>query len=807
MGGLLQDVRYGMRRLGKSPGFTLVAALTLALGIGANAAIFSVIHPILIEPLPYPEPDRLVMIWGMFEGGRSQVAFHNFREIAARNHSFESLAIFEPWQPTMAGAKEPERLEGQNVSVDYFRALRIAPMLGRDFAVGDDAFHGPKVAMLSYRLWQRRFGGDWGAVGRVVTLDGDAYLVIGVMPREFENVQAAAAEIWSPTQYDPTHVENPETTEWGNHLRLIGRRRAGFSYEQAKADLESIARTPVEEFPRPRWASFRSGLIVDSLKEDVTRGVRPALLAVFGAVVLVLLIACVNVTNLLLARGTARRGEFAMRAALGASRARMVRQMLTESILLSVAGGVLGVMVAGFGVQALVALSPAELPRLGAVQLNGAAFVFALAVSSLIGIAVGLIPALDASRKDVKAGLQEGTRQMIGGGHHWVRRALVVAEVALALVLLVGAGLLVRSVSRLLNVNPGFQAANLLTMQVQTTGHQYDDPAATRRFFERALENVRQLPGVQSAAFTSILPLTDDTEFGEYGTHFEKDKNGYNSFRYVVTPGYFETMRIALKRGRFLDARDRAEAPQAVVISESLANREFGADDPLGQRVHVGPMDRPWYTIVGVVGDVKQVSLAGGLPNNVYITSEQSWFADAAQSLVLRAKSRPEALVPAVQKAIWAVDKDQPIVRISSMQRLLETSAAQRHFVLVLFDAFGLVALALAAIGLYGVIAGSVNERTREIGVRMALGAQKTNIFTLIFLQGLTLVILGISIGVAIAIVAGEAIRSLLYGVSALDAVTYLGVVLLLAAVSIVACWIPAHRAVRLDPMTALRHE
>jgi len=747
MGDLLQDLRYGMRRLGKSPGFTLVAALTLALGIGANAAIFSVINPILIEPLPYPESDRLVMIWGMFEGGRSQVAFHNFREIAARNHSFERLAIFEPWQPTLAGAKEPERLEGQSVSADYFRVLGISPMLGRDFAVGDDAFHGPKVAMLSYRLWQRRFGGDRRVVGRLVTLDGDAYLVIGVMPREFENVQAAAAEIWSPTQYDPTHVENPETTEWGNHLRLIGRRRAGFSYEQAKVDLASIARTPVEQFPRPRWASFRSGLVVDSLKEDVTRGVRPALLAVFGAVVLVLLIACVNVTNLLLARGTARRGEFAMRAALGASRGRMVRQMLTESILLSVAGGVLGIMVAGFGVQALVALSPAESPRLGAVQLNGAAFVFAFAVSSLIGIAVGL------------------------------------------------------------NGNPGFHGANLFPMQVQTTGHQYDDPAATRRFFERALDNVRQLPGVQSAAFTSILPLTDDTEFAEYGTHFEKDKNGYNSFRYVVTPGYFETMRIALKRGRFLDARDRADAPQAVVISESLANRVFGADDPLGQRVHVGPMDRPWYTIVGVVGDVKQVSLAGGLPNNVYITGEQSWFADAAQSLVLRAKGRPEVLVATVQKAIWAVDKDQPIVRISSMQRLLETSAAQRHFVLVLFDAFGLVALALAAIGLYGVIAGSVNERTREIGVRMALGAQKTNIFTLIFRQGLTLVISGVAIGVAVAIVGAKAIRALLYGVSAVDAVTYLGVVLLLAAVSIVACWIPARRAVQLDPMTALRHE
>ena len=680
-------------------------------------------------------------------------------------------------------------------------------MLGRDFAAGDDAFHRPKVAILSYRLWQRRFGGDRELVGRLVTLDGDAYTIIGVMPREFENVPAATADIWSPTQYDPTHVEDEKTAEWGNHLRLIGRRRRGVSFEQARADLDAIARTQVKEFPRVRWASFRSGLIVDSLKEDVTRGVRPALLAVFGAVVLVLLIACVNVTNLLLARGAARRGEFAMRSALGASRRRMVRQVLTESVLLSLAGGVVGVMVAGFGVQALVALSPLEFPRLGAVQLNGAVFVFAFAVSSLIGIAVGLIPALETSSNEVKKGLQEGSRQMIGQGRHGVRRALVVAEVALALVLLVGAGLLLRSVSRLLGVDPGFQAAGLLTMQVQTTGHQYDDAVATRRFFERALDNVRHLPGVESAAFTSILPLTDDSEFGEYGTHIEKDKNGYNSFRYVVTPEYFETMRIALKRGRFLDAGDRADAPPAVVISESLAKREFGAEDPIGQRVHVGPTDKPWYTIVGVVGDVKQVSLAGGLQNNVYMTSEQSWFADPAQSLVVRTRGNSEGLVPAIQHAIWAVDKDQPVVRITSMEGLLARSAAQRHFVLILFDAFGLVALALAAIGLYGVIAGNVTERTREIGVRVAVGAQRGDIFSLIFQQGFSLVALGVVVGMLSAMVAGEAIRSLLYGVSALDALTYLGVVLLLVVVSTVACWIPARRAIRLDPMAALRHE
>jgi putative ABC transport system permease protein len=806
MGSFLQDVRYGLRQLAKSPGFTTVAALTLALGVGANAAIFSVMNPILIEPLPYPQPERLMVVWGTFQGARSQVAFHSFREIAARNHCFENLAILESWQPTMTGSGQPERLDGQNVSADFFRVLGISPMLGRDFEMADNAFHGPKVAMLSYGIWQRRFRGDRGVVGKLVVLDGDAYRLIGVMPREFENVLAPTTEIWSPAQYDPSHIADRTASEWGNHLRLVGRLRATVTFEQTRADLEAIARTPVEEFPRVKWASLRSGFILDSLKEDVTRGVKPALLAVFGAALLVLLIACVNVTNLLLARGAARRGEFAMRATLGASPGRMIRQVLTESVLLSLAGGVIGIFVAGFGVKALVALSPAELPRLSAVHLERSAFAFAFAVSSLIGVAVGLLPALQTSRPDLRAAVQEGSRQTVGG-HHWMRWMLVVAEVALAVMLLVSAGLLLRSVSRLLAVDPGFQTAHLLTMQVQAAGHQFDDPAVTRRFFARALEAVRHLPGVESAGFTSILPLTDDSQFGEYGTQFEKDGNGYDSFRYVVTPGYFETMRIALKRGRYLDEGDRADAPFAVVISESLAKKEFASEDPIGQRVHVGPVDRPWYTIVGVVSDVKQVSLAAGLQDDVYLTSAQSWFADQAQSLVVRGGARPETLVPAILSAIWVVDKDQPVVRVSSMQELLAASAAERHFVQILFDAFGLVALALAAIGIYGVLSGSVAERTREIGLRVALGARRTDILSLIFEQGLRLLALGGAIGLAGAIIAGQAIRSLLFGVSAFDVLTYVGVVVLLAGVSAAACWIPARRAMCLDPMLALRHE
>ncbi|MGH9709381.1 MAG: ABC transporter permease, partial [Candidatus Acidiferrales bacterium] len=431
---LFQDARYALRTLRKSPGFTAVAILTLAFGIGANTAIFSAVNPILFEPLPYPHPERIMMIWNIFQGARSKLSFHNYRELLARNRSFDALAIFEPWQPGMTGSAEPERLDGQNVSYGYFRALSVAPAMGRDFQPTDDAYKGPHVAILSYGLWQRRFGGDRSIVGRQITLDGDSYAVIGIMPRGFDNVLAPTAEIWSPGQYDPTHITDTNSAEWGNHLSLVGRLRPGVTFAQATADIDTIARTPVAEFPRPRWGALRFGFIVDSLQADVTRDFKTGLLAAFGAVMLVLLIACVNVTNLLLARGAQRRGEFAMRAALGAGRVRLVQQLLTESLLLALIGGALGLLVGQTCIQAVVALSPPDLPRLSAIGLDRSAFLFALGITMVIGLVVGLVPALHASRSDLNAGLKEGARQTTGG-HQLTRRALVVAEVALALVL------------------------------------------------------------------------------------------------------------------------------------------------------------------------------------------------------------------------------------------------------------------------------------------------------------------------------------------------------------------------------------
>jgi len=530
-------------------------------------------------------------------------------------------------------------------------------------------------------------------------------------------------------------------------------------------------------------------------------------------VILVLLIACVNVTNLLLARGAQRRSEFAMRSALGAERTRLMRQLLTESLLLAILGGALGIAVAEFGVQGLVALSPPELPRLNAITVNNTVFAFAFSIAALIGLVVGIIPALHASRSDPQSGLRQSSRTT-AGGHQSTRRTLVVAEVALALVLLVSAGLLLRSLERLFAVAPGFDSSHVLTMQVQTSGHRFDDfvgeveNSTRHRFFTQSLQAVRNVPGVAQAAFTSLLPLSGD-QFGEYGVRFETDNpgGGYNVFRYVVTPGYFETMGIALRHGRLLDARDVAGAPPAVLISGSLARHKFGNQDPLGQRVHVGPLNRPWYIVVGVVDDVKQTSLALSQPDAVYITTNQSWFADDALSLVVRAHGDAAVLAPAIRKAIWSVDKDQPIVRVATMDDLLTASAAERRFALILFEAFGTVALVLAATGIYGVLSGSVTERIREIGLRSALGATRGNILALVVRQGMTLTGLGVVIGLSGAAAASRALITLLFGVSRLDPITYLGVIALLACVSVIACWVPAWRAARVDPCITLRAE
>ena len=802
---ILRDIAYAVRRLRTDGSFTAVVVVTLAMGVGATTAIFSTVNPILLRPLPYPHADRIVSIADRRTGGGLlDVTFGTYRELAARSRAFDTLAVFKPWQPTLTGdGASPERLDGQRVSAGFLRTLGIVPEIGRDFDDGDDRPRGPNVVILGNGLWRRRFGGDPAIVGRQVRIDGSAFTVIGVMPVGFQIVQAPMIEAWAPLQYDPSLPADGR--EWGHHLQLVARLVSRADVTAARRDADEIASHPVPEFRRVPWARLEQSLAVTPLQDDLVRGVRPALLAIVGAVLLVLLAACVNVTNLLLARGAQRRGEFAMRAALGASRGRLVRQLVIESIVLALAGGAAGVFVAAAGVRALVVLAPAGLPRVDAIRFDASAFAFAMLVSTLVGLLVGLVPAWQATRRDARDGLRHASRTV--AGHRGTRSALVVAEVGLALVLLVVAGLLLRSLQQLFAVDTGFNPSHVLTLQVHAAG-QGPDPAAVRRFFDAALTAVQRLQGVERAGWTSQLPLTGD--FDKYGAPVEADvaigaATDRSALRYAVTPGYFDAMGIGLRRGRLIDSRDRAGAPVAVVVSQSFVQHRLPGLEPIGQHLHLGRTDVPWYTIVGVVGDVKQASLSIDDGDAVYVMAEQWAFADPVMSLAVRTAGDPAAIAASVRNAIWSVDADEAIVRVATLDALVAASAAERRFALLIFESFALVALMLAATGIYGVLSGSVTERVREIGVRAALGASRADILSLVLGEGLTLTAIGVVCGAVAAAVAARAVSTLLFGISPLDAVTYAAVVALLGAVSTCACWAPAWRASRVDPASMLR--
>jgi putative ABC transport system permease protein len=798
---LLQDLRYAFRRLKYNPGFTAVCVLTLALGIGATTAIFSAVNPILFEPLPYPQPGRIMMIWETApDHTRNSATFGMFRRLAAQTRVFESIAALKTWQPTMTGTGQPERLDGQRVSASYFHALGISPVLGKDFDLADDRLHGPKVVILSDALWRRRFAGDSTVIGKQIILGDESYSIIGVMPGNFENVLLPSAELWAPLQYDMS-----EGRAWGHHLRTVGRLRSGFTTAEAAQELNVLGSAVLKDL-QPETYGHDVKFNVIPLQDDITRGARPALLAVLGAVFLVLAIACVNVANLLLARGVKRQSEFALRTALGAGRPRLLRQLLTESLLLALLGGAAGMAAALFGVRGLVAISPPGLPRVAAVGVDQVVFVFGFGITTLVGLAFGLLPALQAARRDPNDGLKDSSRST-GSAYSRMRSSLVVSEVSLALVLLVSSGLLLRSLERLFAQHAGFDSSHLLSMQVQTSGQRYRDSKAVERFYTQAIDATKRVPGVTAAALTSQLPLSGDID--EYGAQFDatavRPAESYSVFRYAVSPGYLEAMHIPLKSGRLLTDEDGDNAPLVALITESLAKRRFPGTDPIGQRLRLGP--RGPYSIVGVVGDVKQLSLALTEADAVYTTASQWQWADDTMSMVVRARTDAVALSPAVRNAIWSVDKDQPILRVATMDSLVGASESQRHFVLILFEGFGLAALALAAAGIYGVLSGNVAEREREIGVRSALGASRADILAMVLRQGMSLTGLGIVIGLIGAVVASGTLASLLFGISRLDPATYVAVIGLLIAVSAMACWIPAWRAARIDPSITLRSE
>jgi putative ABC transport system permease protein len=646
-------------------------------------------------------------------------------------------------------------------------------------------------------------------------LDDVSYVVIGVMPPSFENVVAPSADLWSLLQLDPALPT--DGGEWGHWLHAVARLRATTTLDGARRDVDAIARTRVREFSRPPWSSMPRGMLLTSLQDDLTRDIKPSLYAIAGAVLLVLAIACGNVTNLLLARGARRRAEFGLRRALGARPFRLMRQLLAESLLLATLGGGLGLLVAEWTVSLLRELSPSTLPRAAAITVDGGAFMFALVLTTLIGVVVGFVPALDAFRSgdsvappDARAGTSRST-----GGHYWTRRVLIVAETALALALLTAAGLLLRSVERLFSIPPGFNPSNVLTMQIEIASRaRYRGDAAKHQYFSAVLDAVRHVPGVSAAALTSQLPLSgDDAELEVYNGKVEPIPNHLtadtDAYRYAVSVDYFDTLGIPLRRGRLFNDMDKPAATvRPVVISESFARRAFPNQDPIGRHVRFGGLgNRPWDVIVGVVGDVKQTSLAATRANAFYAKTDQWLWSDNPLWLVVRVRGGAAALAPAVKRAVWSIDKDQPIVRVMTMDERLAASDASRAFVLRLFDGFALTALLLAALGIYGVLSGSVTERTREIGVRAALGASPSQILALVLGQGLGLTAAGIIVGVASSVVANRALVTLLFGVTPFDPLTYAAVVGVVTAVSVMACALPAWRAARIDPATTLRTE
>jgi putative ABC transport system permease protein len=808
---LLQDVRYAARQLAKRPAFTVVAVLTLGLGIGANAAIYSVVNAVLLRPLPFKEPGRLVAVWtrqankGALRGANSYPDFADYRDQAT---SFEGMAALRQHSYTLSTPEAGERIEGARVSWSLLGVLGVAPRLGRDFRADEDRLGGPRVALLAHALWERRFAAHPGVVGQSITLDGEPYTVVGVLPEGFRlDFELGDAELLSPLTLDGKDA----ITERGSHyLRVIGRLRAGASLEQAGAELAAISGGLEKAYPESNTGRTASAM---PLHDELVRGVRRGLLVLLGAVALVLLVASANVANLLLARAPEREREVAVRSALGASGRRLGRQFLTESVLLALLGGLLGLLLAHWGVAALVALAPADLPRAADIGVDLRVLGATLLVSLLTGLLFGSAPALRAARTRLSDALNEGGRGSAGPGRARMRNGLIVAEVATALVLLAGAGLLVRSLGRLLDVDPGFSPERVLTAELQLPETRYAKPEQVVAFYERLLPRLAALPGLVSAGAGTPLHFGGSvwtTTFVRRDLPEPAPGERPSAHYKAVTPGYFEALRIPLVAGRGLSDADRRGAPRVVVVSRALARRLYPDEDPLGKPVAVGvgfgeEGDNTTWQIVGVVGDTALMRLEDEPPPTFYVSLWQHPWSDP--SLVLRASGEPRALAEAMRREVQALDPELPVSRVRTLPELLSASVAQRRFQALLLSAFAAVGLALAAVGLYGVMAFSIGLRTREIGIRMALGAERRGVLRLVMGQGLTLVLAGIGIGLLGASALSRTLASLLFRVSGTDPVTLgaVSAVLLLAAA--LACYVPARRATRVDPLVALRCE
>jgi putative ABC transport system permease protein len=819
VGTLWQDLRYGARMSLKNPGFTLIAVITLSLGIGANTAIFSVVNTVLLKPLPYPHPEQLVMVYGefpVFKTNQMRLSLPEYTDFQQQTRSFAASGVFDSSGSANLASHEggePERVERAMLTPEMFAVLQVAPLLGRVFTPEEAQAGRDDVVILSHRLWQRRYAGKADAIGQKLTISGRSHTIIGVMPAGF--AFPLKAEIWQPLWFPKEHYDQQRRGARG--LEVLARLNPGVRSVEAQAELDRLGAQLTAQYPQNYGADRRYRMIVAPMLADYVGELKPALLLLTGAVGFVLLIACANVANLLLARAATRRQEMAVRMALGAGRGRLVRQLLTESVLLALTGGVAGLLLATWGVELLLRFVPDNLPRLGAVSLDGRVVAFTALASLLTGVIFGLAPAIQAAQPSVNEALRESGRTGTGVRQQRLRNALVVTEIALALVLLAGAGLTLKSFWRLQAVEPGFKSDGVLTLRMLLPFTTHPQTSQRAAFFRQVLERTRALPGVAAAGAVSRIPMAPGNNSGAMtgensagGLPMKPEALSVETEMRWASPGYFQTMGIALLSGRDFNDADAEGTLPVAIVDESFVRRFYPNGDPIGKHIkRGGPQStRPWKTIVGVVRSVRNQRLdATSLPQAYFPVYQE---ADEMYNLSFAVRSsggEPLALAQSVRAAVLAVDRNQPVFDVKPLRQIVADSIALKRLALLLLSIFAVVAVLLAAAGIYGVIAYVITQRTHEIGVRMALGAQTRDVLRLVLGQGLTLTCVGVALGWLAALGLTRLLEKLLYGVSATDPLTFGGVGALLVAVALLACYLPARRAMKIDPMVALRHE
>lgn len=801
MNTLLQDLRYSARLLLKKPSYTVAILIVLALGIGANTTIFSFVNAFLLHVLPYEHPDQLVRLYSVSPDKVTKtfaVSYPDFEDWKNRNEVFQQLAVWARGNANLTEAGDPERFDSGLVTSNFFQMLGISPIHGRVFVPEDEQAGSNQVVVLNHALWQSRFGGDPGIVGKSVMLDGNLFTVVGILPRDFEFI--SKVDFWMPVSL----VGQTALQDRGRHfISVLGRLKPGMSLGRAKSEMDGIANQLSEEYSKTN-AGY--GVNIVSLYGELTSSIRAPLLLLFGAALFVLLIACVNVANLQLVRALSRQKEIAIRIALGATRGRLIRQLLTESMLLSLLGGALGLVLAVLGKGALLKLTPPNrLMGLGGVNLDWRVLAFTFAISLVTGVIFGLSPAMRASRPDLNESLKEGGRDSSADTHgNRLRSLLVVFEIALASMLAISGGLMLQSFSRLQNIDPGFNADNVLTMQISLPSSKYAKPYQISGFYQQLLQNIQAKPEVVAAGATNNIPLSGGTSYTKIIIEGRptQPEEAPMSYAQIVTPNYFQAMEIPFLTGRDFNEQDK---DYVMIVSETAARAFWPNDDPVGKRVRFGGATGDWTTVIGVVGNVKSLGLETAPRPHMYLPLGDNTFRGG--TVVARFNTDPKRMISAMQGSVWALDRNQPISNIRTMEQVVSESVAQPRFTAIILAIFAVVALVLAVVGIHGVMAYSVIQRTREIGIRMALGAQPRDILKLILGQGLIIVAIGITIGVAASFALSPVLSSMLFGIKATNIATFIYAALLMAVAALMACYFPTRKATTVDPLVAMRYE